>query len=204
MGDRLLKQSLKRKTAYELCSSLRGVFRKDAVKNTAGLSWLGHIIKGGGDRVEIVRTPACCILGVWRWDFQLIFIEVSSQIEARSADVEMKLFWVFLSNVADKEHCFSPLPADMPAYTDFQSSRDIPRACMKDDKSTSLYEMAAICKRQKEKGISNRIYPFAERIGFEPTKPFRGLHAFQACLFNHSSTSPCVVDTLIGVLRVQR
>ena len=64
--------------------------------------------------------------------------------------------------------------------------------------------MAAICKRQKEKGISHRIYPFAERIGFEPTKPFRGLHAFQACLFNHSSTSPCVVDTLIGVLRVQR
>ena len=31
----------------------------------------------------------------------------------------------------------------------------------------------------------------AERIGFEPTKPFRGLHAFQACLFNHSSTFPC-------------
>ena len=31
---------------------------------------------------------------------------------------------------------------------------------------------------------------FAEKIGFEPTKPFRGLHAFQACLFNHSSTSP--------------
>ena len=30
----------------------------------------------------------------------------------------------------------------------------------------------------------------AEREGFEPAKPFRGLHAFQACLFNHSSISP--------------
>ena len=30
----------------------------------------------------------------------------------------------------------------------------------------------------------------AERTGFEPAKPFRGLHAFQACLFNHSSTFP--------------
>ena len=35
------------------------------------------------------------------------------------------------------------------------------------------------------------VFHSAERIGFEPTKPFRGLHAFQACLFNHSSTSPC-------------
>ena len=31
----------------------------------------------------------------------------------------------------------------------------------------------------------------AEREGFEPPIPFRGIHAFQACLFNHSSTSPC-------------
>ena len=30
----------------------------------------------------------------------------------------------------------------------------------------------------------------AERTGFEPVKPFRGLHAFQACLFNHSSIFP--------------
>ena len=31
---------------------------------------------------------------------------------------------------------------------------------------------------------------FAERRGFEPRKPFWSLHAFQACLFNHSSISP--------------
>ena len=33
---------------------------------------------------------------------------------------------------------------------------------------------------------------FAERRGFEPLIRFRRIHAFQACLFNHSSTSPCV------------
>ena len=30
----------------------------------------------------------------------------------------------------------------------------------------------------------------AERGGFEPPKPFRGLHAFQACQFSHSCTFP--------------
>ena len=34
---------------------------------------------------------------------------------------------------------------------------------------------------------------YAERARFELAKPFRGLHAFQACLFNHSSTSPIVI-----------
>src|SRR5690606_2876597 len=30
----------------------------------------------------------------------------------------------------------------------------------------------------------------AERAGFEPAIPFRGIHTFQACSFNHSDTSP--------------
>ena len=30
----------------------------------------------------------------------------------------------------------------------------------------------------------------AERGGFEPPKPLKGLHAFQACALNHSATSP--------------
>lgn len=30
----------------------------------------------------------------------------------------------------------------------------------------------------------------AETKGFEPLIPFRGIHTFQACLFNHSSRSP--------------
>ena len=38
---------------------------------------------------------------------------------------------------------------------------------------------------------------FAERTGFEPANRFCRLHAFQACLFNHSSTSP-------NCLRLQR
>ena len=42
------------------------------------------------------------------------------------------------------------------------------------------------CRRKKWEYKS-----FAERGGFEPPIPFRGIHAFQACLFNHSSTSPC-------------
>ena len=33
------------------------------------------------------------------------------------------------------------------------------------------------------------LFP-AERTGFEPANRFCRLHAFQACLFNHSSTSP--------------
>ncbi len=31
---------------------------------------------------------------------------------------------------------------------------------------------------------------FAERGGFEPPNRFCRLHAFQACLFSHSSTFP--------------
>ena len=31
----------------------------------------------------------------------------------------------------------------------------------------------------------------AERMGFEPMKEFP-LHAFQACAFNHSATSPLI------------
>ena len=37
---------------------------------------------------------------------------------------------------------------------------------------------------------------FAERRGFEPRKPFWSLHAFQACLFNHSSISPSRIKAL--------
>ena len=33
----------------------------------------------------------------------------------------------------------------------------------------------------------------AERRGFEPRIPFWSIHAFQACLFNHSSISPWLI-----------
>ena len=45
------------------------------------------------------------------------------------------------------------------------------------------------------KGMCQMHIPFihfAERTGFEPANQFCRLHAFQACLFNHSSTSPIV------------
>ena len=44
---------------------------------------------------------------------------------------------------------------------------------------------------------------FAERRGFEPRKPFWSLHAFQACLFNHSSISPSSKAACIATLTVQ-
>ena len=49
----------------------------------------------------------------------------------------------------------------------------------KSHKSNDLWDLTVHC-----------LVSSAERAGFEPAKPFRGLHAFQACLFNHSSISP--------------
>ncbi len=40
----------------------------------------------------------------------------------------------------------------------------------------------------------------AERRGFEPRKPFWSLHAFQACLFNHSSISPLRFKNAFSVI----
>ena len=37
----------------------------------------------------------------------------------------------------------------------------------------------------------------AERGGFEPPKRFWRLHAFQACLFSHSSTSPWLCESFV-------
>ncbi len=34
------------------------------------------------------------------------------------------------------------------------------------------------------------ISKIAERMGFEPMKPFWSLHTFQACAFDHSAISP--------------
>ena len=46
-----------------------------------------------------------------------------------------------------------------------------------------------ICKPPPKNYILHGAYQ-AERPGFEPGIPFRGIHAFQACLFSHSSISP--------------
>ena len=42
-----------------------------------------------------------------------------------------------------------------------------------------------VCKSR----FISTLFVFAERTGFEPVRRFWRLHAFQACLFNHSSTS---------------
>ena len=70
-------------------------------------------------------------------------------------------------------------------------------------KKTNQAIVRKITKEGKEKGqkenqkINHVSQPrdvihscFAERGGFEPPKRFRRLHAFQACLFNHSSIFP--------------
>ncbi len=49
-------------------------------------------------------------------------------------------------------------------------------------KSKNRHHLANVC--------SWTFFVSAERGGFEPPNRFRRLHAFQACLFNHSSTFP--------------
>jgi hypothetical protein len=45
--------------------------------------------------------------------------------------------------------------------------------------------------QSRKKGIKKprKNTGLAERKGFEPSIPFRGIHTFQACSFNHSDTS---------------
>ena len=44
-------------------------------------------------------------------------------------------------------------------------------------------------KKKPCKSLTYRAFKFAERKGFDPSIPFRGIHTFQACSFNHSDTS---------------
>ena len=53
-----------------------------------------------------------------------------------------------------------------------------------------LYPLRFINKKTRLTSLV--FYRFAERTGFEPANQFCRLHAFQACLFNHSSTSPMI------------
>jgi hypothetical protein len=41
----------------------------------------------------------------------------------------------------------------------------------------------------KKKQYKKSKTSIAERKGFEPSIPFWGIHAFQACAFDHSATS---------------
>ena len=57
--------------------------------------------------------------------------------------------------------------------------------------SKKSFEPHSACGERKpfRRKALNPTLP-AERGGFEPPKRFRRLHAFQACLFSHSSISP--------------
>ena len=44
----------------------------------------------------------------------------------------------------------------------------------------------------------------AERGGFEPPRPFWGLHDFESCAFDHSATSPKVVAAYRFPFKVAR
>ena len=69
----------------------------------------------------------------------------------------------------------------------------------KNNKNAELFDRKWLIKRfhKKVSGKKSRNLINAERTGFEPANRFCRLHAFQACLFNHSSTSP-------NCLRLQR
>ncbi len=70
----------------------------------------------------------------------------------------------------------------------------------KNNKNAELFDRKWLIKRFHKKKFrkkKSRNLINAERTGFEPANRFCRLHAFQACLFNHSSTSP-------NCLRLQR
>ena len=59
---------------------------------------------------------------------------------------------------------------------------------------TLRFPFRCFCGENRIRFFLKALNPFhpAERTGFEPANRFCRLHAFQACLFNHSSTSPIV------------
>ena len=59
------------------------------------------------------------------------------------------------------------------------------------DAQPNLFGIARQIKKSANFVHGLFAYRLAERRGFEPLKPFRGLLAFQAGQFNHSCTSPC-------------
>ena len=66
---------------------------------------------------------------------------------------------------------------------------NVPRECVTNPAVPS-FESLEKKKRVRHLFQLSFISISAERGGFEPPKPFRGLHAFQACQFSHSCTFP--------------
>ena len=107
-------------------------------------------------------------------------------------DFRLMFFFLVLSSFAGCCDRSPPLPLlrrvspfgirTLPCFAIPPNPHSLPRAsCAK-----LLYQSVSV----SELTPPARYKIFAERRGFEPRKPFWSLHAFQACLFNHSSISP--------------
>lgn len=71
-----------------------------------------------------------------------------------------------------------------------ESSRSTPLKLINDRMVLEAKRRLAKKKPFQIMSFSETAWFSAERRGFEPLIPFRGIHAFQACQFNHSCIFP--------------
>ena len=95
---------------------------------------------------------------------------------------------LLLKHIETKEKTFLILTAKKGTLTAKQTNQAIVRKITKEDKEKGQKENQKINHVSQTRDVIHSC--FAERGGFEPPKRFRRLHAFQACLFNHSSIFP--------------
>ena len=87
--------------------------------------------------------------------------------------------------VASLEMTYASAPTSRPVLSGFRRFRsDIPLRLRRGDAKAETSTFA------RTSSAWMLISAFAERTGFEPVSRFRRLHAFQACLFSHSSIFP--------------
>ena len=161
-------------TAYGLCHSLRMIFTKNTIKNAARLSmarWYNKVEKAGFHSFNIIAATF-----YEHYEEILNFYNNrSSNALAESFNAKVKLFRANLRGVASSGLTLEELLIRSSSYSVLQNYMHIPTKFL-----LSPFSFHPL------------FFNPAERGGFEPPKRFRRLHAFQACLFSHSSISPCV------------
>ena len=95
---------------------------------------------------------------------------------------------LLLKHIETKEKTFLILTAKKDTLTAKKTNQAIVRKITKEGKEKGQKENKKINHVSQTRAVIHSC--FAERGGFEPPKRFRRLHAFQACLFNHSSIFP--------------
>ena len=95
---------------------------------------------------------------------------------------------LLLKHIETKEKTFLILTAKKDTLTAKKTNQAIVRKITKEGKEKEQKENQKINHVSQPRDVIHSC--FAERGGFEPPKRFRRLHAFQACLFNHSSIFP--------------